>query len=385
MSAALALTLDPPWRVPAATLTVRGTPRSRTAVRIRLRDGQGQAGHGEALPLPGYSSDDADAAERALALLAARGALRVPASAAITGAGGPGSAAALLDAVLSPDAELLAAAPSARFALECALLDLLARRAGLSAAQWLAQGRALQPVPVSVLLPEDSAPAVAAATQAVRAGHRVLKLKIARADRTAAQDHALLAAVRAAADAAASAEAAASPGASTCPAVLLRLDANGALTPAAAPARLAGLQCHGVEVVEEPVAGANLLALPPLPLRWAADESLADPALAAALLALPAGRRPAALVLKPALLGLARCLVLADAAAARGVGLIVTHAMDGDLGLAVACALAAALPVPPWPCGVAPHAGLRHPAPSRPWLAPPAAVGLFVHVDFDAA
>ena len=77
------------------------------------------------------------------------------------------------------------------------------------------------------------------------------------------------------------------------------------------------------------MAGAALLSLPALPLPWAADESLADPALAEALLALPPGRRPGALVLKPAQLGLARCLTLADAAAARGLGLIVTHSFDG--------------------------------------------------------
>ncbi|MBK6472276.1 MAG: O-succinylbenzoate synthase [Betaproteobacteria bacterium] len=379
MSAALALSLDPPWRVAAATLTVRGVARPRSAVRIRLHDGAGGVGHGEALPLAGYSADDADVAEHALGLLAGPAALHVASAAALGGAGGPGSAAALLEAVLAPHAALLSGAPSARFALECALLDLLARRAGLSAAHWLAQGRALQPVPVSALLPEDAGPAVAAATRAVRAGHHVLKLKIARADRSAAQEHALLAAVRAAADAAAPADiAAATP-------VLLRLDANGTLEPRGAPARLAELQRHGVELVEEPVAGADLLALPPLPLRWAADESLADAALAAALLALPPDRRPAALVLKPALLGLARCLALADAAAACGVGLIVTHAMDADLGLAAARALAAALPVPPWPCGLAPHPGLRHPGKSLPWLALPTAPGLDADDALDAA
>lgn len=379
MTDALLLTLDPPWRVAAGTLAVRGTARVRTAVRIRLRDADGTPGRGEALPLPGYSADDADGAERVLRALAGRAALRVPLGAAAAGTAGPGAAAALLQAVLAPHAPLLAGAPSARFALECALLDLLAQRAGLSAAHWLAQGRALQPVPVSVLLPDgpDDEQAVAAATAAVRAGHRVLKLKIVRADRTAAQDDALLAAVRAAADAAWPGGAAAYARA------LLRLDANGALEPALAPARLAALRRHGIELVEEPVAGAALLALPPLPLPWAADESLADPALAAALLALPPDRRPAAWVLKPALLGLARCMRLADAAAACGVGLIVSHSLDADLGLAAACALAAALPVPPWPCGLAPHPGLRQPPPGRPWLAAPHSPGLGADAAFD--
>jgi L-alanine-DL-glutamate epimerase-like enolase superfamily enzyme len=94
------------------------------------------------------------------------------------------------------------------------------------------------------------------------------------------------------------------------------------------------------------------------------------------LLALPPGHRPAALVLKPAQLGLARCLRLADAAAGRGVGVIVTHSLDGDLGHAAACALALALPQPPWPCGLAPHPGLRHPPSATPWLPLPTEPGL---------
>ena len=148
----------------------------------------------------------------------------------------------------------------------------------------------------------------------------MLKLKIALSDRTWQEEDELLAAVRTAADAAG-----AGPARSR---VRLRLDANGALDPALAPGRLATLARHGVEAVEEPVAGSALLSLPALPLPWAADESLADPSLAAALLALPRGRRPAALVLKPAQLGLARCMTLAEAAAARGLGLIVTHSFD---------------------------------------------------------
>jgi len=278
-------------------------------------------------------------------------------------------AAAWLDAALAPHAALLAGVPSARFALECALVDLLARRERVSAAHWLAGGRALQQVAVSVLLPDDDRDAVVAAVDAVERGHAVVKLKIARLDRTPEQEDALLAALRAAVDAA-SVRHGVRP--------LLRLDANGALAPGAASARLAALQRFGIELVEEPVAGDALLALPALPLPWAADESLGDPARAEALLALPRERRPAALVLKPAQLGLARCLVLAEAAVARGVGLIVTHSFDGDLGHAAACALAAALPVAPWPCGLAPHQGLRSAQRAQPWLPAPRAAGLGV-------
>ncbi len=376
MSAPLRLILDAPWRVDAGMLSVRGTARKREAVRIRLRDASGTLGLGEAMPLPGYSRDDAAAAERALAAIAVRvadGGLAV-ADAVPAAAGAGQRTAARLSATLAPYDTLLGEAPSARFALECALVDLLARREGLGAAQWLADGRALQAVPVSVLLPDDDRTVVAAAADAAARGHGVLKLKIARADRPPAAEDALLAALRAAVDAAC---------AGNGTTARLRLDANGALAPESAPARLAALTRYGVELVEEPVSGEALLGLPALPLPWAADESLADPALAVALLALPRGRRPAALVLKPTQLGLARCLVLADAAAARGVGLIVTHSFDGDIGFAAACALAAALPAPPWPCGLAPHPGLRRTAPAQPWLAAPAGPGLARGSDAD--
>jgi L-Ala-D/L-Glu epimerase len=369
VAAPLRLILEPPWRASAPTLIVRGTPRARVAVRIRVRDADGAAGLGEALPLPGYSRDDAVAAERVLGELAARvagsGLAAPPAEAGSAG----GAAAAWLDAALAPHAALLSVAPSARFALECALVDLFARREGVSAARWLADGRALQPVPVSVLLPDDAPGAIDAAAEAAARGHRVLKLKIARSDRTEQEEDGLLAAVRAAVDAA-------WMGDRLPP--RLRLDANGALDPARASARLAALQRHGIELVEEPVPGTAMLTMPALPLPWAADESLADPVLCVALLALPPGRAPVALVLKPAQLGLSRCLSLAAAAAARGIGLIVTHSFDGDLGYAAACALAAALPIAPWDCGLAPHPGLRCPPPAQTWLPMPTGAGLGV-------
>ena len=122
--------------------------------------------------------------------------------------------------------------------------------------------------------------------------------------------------------------------------------------------------------------GRQLLHLPTLPFPWAADESLEDPQRAAALLALPSSRGPAAAVLKPAMLGLVRAMSLAQAAASRGLGVIVTHSLDGDLGHAAACALAQALPKAPWPCGLAAHAGLGRPVGTKPWLVAPASQGL---------
>ena len=122
--------------------------------------------------------------------------------------------------------------------------------------------------------------------------------------------------------------------------------------------------------------GRQLLNLPTLPFPWAADESLEDPQRAAALLALPSSRGPAAGVLKPAMLGLVRAMSLAQAAASRGLGVIVTHSLDGDLGHAAACALAQAMPSAPWPCGLAAHPGLVRRRDPGLGLAVPTGLGL---------
>jgi L-alanine-DL-glutamate epimerase-like enolase superfamily enzyme len=188
--------LLPPRRVAAGTIMLRGTARVRHAVRIALRDEDGTCGWGEALPLPGYSRDDADIAFAVLNEL-----VDVPCQVPQQASG-----TAQIGATLAPFESALLRSSSARFALECALLDLLSRRAGQNAAAWLAQGRALQAVAVSVLLPDDEAGAIATAGAAARRGHTVLKLKVARYDRSVAQERALLAAVRTAADAAAPAK-----------------------------------------------------------------------------------------------------------------------------------------------------------------------------------
>jgi L-alanine-DL-glutamate epimerase-like enolase superfamily enzyme len=377
------LSVEAPLRLEAGTIALRGLQRARVAVRISVRDSDGTRGIGEAVPLPGYSRDDAAAVERVLAAIAARtragglelGAQKLEPEPSRDRVASVLRRADFLDAVLRPHADLLAGAPSARFALETAIVDVLARREAIGAARWLADGHPLHEVPVSRLLPDDDRAAVEAAAAAVEDGFTVLKAKIARSDRDDAAEDALLARIRSAADAAPVATCGDERKPTRRP-VRLRLDANGAIAPLRVVARLEALRRFGVELVEEPVGGAALLDLPELPLRWAADESLADAELAMQLMRMPAHRRPAAVVLKPSLLGLARCLRIAADASTRAIGVIVTHAFDGDIGHAAACALAASLPQPPWPCGLAPHAGLRRHLLALPRLPVPQAEGL---------
>jgi L-alanine-DL-glutamate epimerase-like enolase superfamily enzyme len=134
-------------------------------------------------------------------------------------------------------------------------------------------------------------------------------------------------------------------------AVPLRLDANGTLPVDEAAAMLTALAPHRPELIEEPVAAADLArafgdspsSSTPVPI--ALDESLQrlEPGQ------LP--RQAAALVLKPmALGGLVRCL--AFAAAAPHLPVIVTHLYDGPIALAATATLACTLPAPPLACAL---------------------------------
>jgi O-succinylbenzoic acid--CoA ligase len=204
--------------------------------------------------------------------------------------------------------------PALRFALEAA-------RGG---------GTAGAPIAAAVVVDDahDAADAVAR-------GVAVLKIKVGRAD-----DVARVAAI-----------AAAAPGAR------LRLDANRAWTIGEAPARLAELAAvtDRIAFVEEPCRDAVALLDQPLAARLALDESLGeleDAALARAL----ASPRLAALVLKPTLLGPARCRELARRARAHGVAAIVSHTLEGPIGHAACVALAREL------AGDDPHGVGEHPA-----------------------
>lgn len=340
--------------------TARAPVAAREGVFVVLTAEGGLEGIGEASPLPGYSPDRLEDAVRALdPIHRALAALRTdrPAAEAIARA-------------LSPARGELACSPSARFALESALLDLLGRFYRLPAHRLLG-GKPGAAVPLSVLLPGPCDPSsLLLAKDALARGVHAFKLKLGA--RPFEQELAALVGLREGLG----------------PDVELRLDANGGLGarvggpgardgglgardagPAAgdlerARERLACLAAVRPACVEEPVGGAALLALldcetaAPLPaavrLPIAADESLADPALAAKLLAHPA---LGAVVLKPAVLGLLRARTIALAAQRRGLPVSITHLFDGPVALSACAELALSIPGVA-PCGLAPHAGL---------------------------
>jgi len=140
--------------------------------------------------------------------------------------------------------------------------------------------------------------------------------------------------------------------------VTWRLDANGAWTLDEARRRLDALAGMGVAYVEQPCAGAEVFALGERAVPWAADEALIDAGHRARFLADADARRGcAAVVLKPMALGWMAAREAAVAAGALGLGVVVTHLLDGPVALAAACELARSVPGV-WACGLDRHPGL---------------------------
>jgi L-alanine-DL-glutamate epimerase-like enolase superfamily enzyme len=258
-------------------------------------------GLGEATPLPGFGRDDLALARSLLERVRVSGA--------------PEDLASIAHAVESAGVQ---ASPSARFALETALLDGLARARGTSVASLF--GSTPASLPRAVLIGRiDSRDVFERAEAAVLRGARALKLKAS--GKILAAECARLAQLRR-------------------HDVALRVDLNGGLDVSSARRALEAYAGAGVELVEEPTSGAGLLELGEEALPWFADESLADPRLADGLLDHPGC---AGFVLKPTLLGgFFRCLELSRRARRAEKRVMVSHAFEGPVALAAAAELALA-------------------------------------------
>lgn len=286
--------------------TSRGALTEHVAYYLALRDARqpGRTGWGEAAPLAGLSPDYGPNFEASVQRLcqefnhSQRSALTVA------------DAAALVPATL----------PALRFALETAVLDL----AGGGRHQLYANdfSRGKTSLPINGLVWMGDAPFMRAQIrQKLAAGYACLKVKIGSLDFDT--ELALLAEIRAEAGP---------------ESLLLRVDANGAFTPAEALAKLARLAPYGIHSIEQPIAAGQWPALAELcrhsPVPVALDEELiglTDPARQEALLA---AVRPPYLVLKPTLLGghaaTRRWIALAEA---RGIAWWITSALESNIGL----------------------------------------------------
>ena len=197
---------------------------------------------------------------------------------------------------------------------------------------WPAPVRASVPVNATVpAVGPDAVPGVLARFP----GCTTAKVKVAQAGQALADDVARVAAVRAALG----------------PAGRIRVDANGAWSVAAAVTALTALGPYGLEYAEQPCATVPELAAVRRELAGAvpvaADESVrkaADPERVAL-----AGAADL-VVLKVAPMGGVRPAL--RIAAACGLPVVVSSALDTSVGIAAGVALAAALPELPYACGL---------------------------------
>ncbi len=296
------LPLKRPWVGASVTLT------ERRGVLLRLVDEDGLAGWGDCAPLP--SRRDPQAVIDALATWSCR-----PASAEFSKWLG-----ARRDDFFSASAEFQHLPAEARWAIETALADLAAQRAGLPL--WRHLGGTSNEVEVNAALgPLDEAlPERLVAAQAQ--GYRIGKIKVGLAP--VEEEIARLRALD-------------TP-------LSLRLDANRAFDDDAAERFLTALADLPIEAVEEPFQRPSLAKLAALqarlPFPLALDESLPDFPLAAVIEARAVRR----LVLKPARLGgIAATLAIAREAQAAGIEVVLTSVVDSAVGVTAATHLAAAL------------------------------------------
>lgn len=282
----------------AGVASARRAWERRDGFLVVLRDAAGQLGFGEATPLPGFGDDDL---ERARAELVPEALPAAPDD---------------LDAV----AGLLSGfrSPSARFALETALLDRLARRRGTGlAALFGAHAARASRSALAGALGDDGF--VQAARGAAARGARCIKLKAL--GRELAEEARRLGELRRALPAE----------------IRLRLDLNGSLDASGAREALALYAEHGVELCEEPASGDELSRLGAEATPWLADESAVEPEAFARFVAHPGC---AGVVLKPSVVGgFGRTLERARALGAAGKVALVTHAFEGPVALAAAAEL----------------------------------------------
>jgi len=341
-----------PFRIPfVRPLAVGGSiVEARAGILIRLHDDDGRVGLGEVAPHPLAS----EAVPRRLmqSVAAAQEALRLP---------GPTE----LDAVL--DWLEVVSSPAVRAGLEMACWDLAAQSARIPLAEMLGPA-ARHRVPVNAIIDRlNPADAATVAHEFVAQGFCCLKLKVGRNVR---EDTARLAAVRAAAG----------------PQVRLRIDANGMWSLDEALRFLPQLAAYDLDYVEQPVADAAQLAQVrrAVNVPIAADECVTDAAAVRQLAALGAAD---VIVVKPALLGLRAAAAVVRTAQTCGMSVVVTSALDTSIGIAAALHLAATLPDPVLPCGLATASLLtgdlaREPlVPRGGWLEVPRRPGLGVQLD----
>lgn len=317
-----------PFRLPlkSALVTGRSRIRHRAGFLVRLEDGDGNIGWGEACPLPGWSSPGV--AATGTALRQALDEINTAGDGLAAGGGGSprNSAGRSAEAdIMVGVSDSLVDFPHARAAVVGAWHDLQALRAGLPLARLFSDHPARSVAVNALITAVSPADVETAAAAAVEAGFGCLKLKVGSA--TPGYDIERVRAARAAAGAG----------------IGLRIDANGGWGHSQAVEVLQRLEPLDIALCEEPVAGgveaiAAVAGAAGVPL--AADESVRNEADAARAIELGLD----ALVLKPQAFGGAdRVMTVAPRALAAGIEVLVTSFIDSAVGLTHALHVAAAI------------------------------------------
>ena len=285
------------------------------AVLVELFDEEGNRGCGEIAPGPGTTAARAVAIARDISARQSRITNAVRAALDALDGVGDDRGETRRDAI----AEMLPG-------IEAAALDLWARRRGERLVEALGFAcNENSAVSVNAMV-DRAAPEVvlAAIDNAVAAGYRCAKIKVAPADFDACCD--VLHDTRRHHGAALS----------------LRIDCNGQWTLPEARAALRRLECFDLDYVEQPVKALDELKVlrgtTGVPI--AADESAANPELIARAIE---SRAIDVIILKPAHLGLHAALSAARLAADAGIGCVVTSNLDSSVGIASALHLALAI------------------------------------------
>lgn len=285
-----------PYQLP---VTIRGRSRQRDGWLLTITARDGQQGVGDAAPWPGFGARTADVRDDLCSLM--------------TSLPGRSVDGLLADANLSADPTLNLDTAEVRHALELALLDLHASRAGLGLC------RVLACAPAATVGSHTLVHDAAEAAHAVASGAVALKVKLTGSPDQATAHIAAIAAVA--------------------QGVALRLDANGLYSVAQARAVLAGLAAFKLAWVEQPVADlADFRALRGLGVPLAADESVATNSIDAV------AELADVVVIKPMFVGGPNVAVrLARRAQKLGRTVCITHALESAVGRMAALHVAAAV------------------------------------------
>ncbi len=304
----------------------------RSGVFVRLQAGtEGIIGWGEASPLPGYSPESLDQTIDVLE----RVVLGHDGIQAVLEGSDPAQIHAGIVAGLR---HLPREIGSVRFGLETALLDLAGRFHGLPAPALWSQGETVDWAEIETADLCSDAEQFDGKAFDGKAGEEkrlegeapnhssVLKVKVGRAGAFAREFDALRR-IR-----------------ERFPFLRLRLDANGAWSTELVSDYLDQLSGLGIQWIEEPTTVGSkeelqrLCAGSPVPL--ALDESIHRLGLESEDLK---ALRPAAIILKPHVLGGFRCVELGRSTISMGIAAVVSHLFDGPLAYRASYALALAL------------------------------------------